>query len=222
MPKRDVRVISHSVLTNHRIVADAGEPFPDVAFHMNTALLPDLIHLSAVPGRQASPNQLTLLRAYGQIMLSHSEYRQRYWALAKQLQASLPENVFVLEALADWALQQKTREGVTSAIRYLDGAVKNGTTNPADFQQLGNLLLGSGQGVEATINFQKAISLFPYDPEPYRSLARSYFLSQKKVEECEVLDRAVQLFPLDAGFRKLSKDCETSKPEVSGAPAAIQ
>ena len=142
--------------------------------------------------------------------------------MAKQLEASLPKNVFVLEALADWALQQKTGEGVTAAIRYLGDAVKSGTTNPADFQQLGKLLLASGQGAEAAINFQKAISLFPYDPEPYRSLARSYFLSQKKVEECEVLDKAVRLFPLDAGIRKLSKDCETSKPEVSGAPDAIK
>ena len=88
MPKRDVTVISHSVLTNHRIVADADEPFPDAAFHMNTAQLPDLVHLSGRPGSPTPPNQLTLLQAYGQIMLSHPEYRQRYWDLAKQLEAS--------------------------------------------------------------------------------------------------------------------------------------
>jgi len=217
MPKRDVSVISHSILTNHRIVADADEPFPDAAFHMNTAQLPDLVHLSAIPGRQNSPDQLTLLQAYGQTMLSHPEYRQRYWALAKQLEATFPDNVFVLEALADWALQQKTREGLTAGIRYLDRAVKRGSTNPADLQQLGNLLLGSRQGAEAVINLQKAISLFPYDPEPYRSLASGYILSQKRVEACEVLEKALQLFPLDSGFRKSSRDCESSKP-----PSTIQ
>jgi hypothetical protein len=217
MPKRDVSVISHSILTNHRIVADADEPFPDAAFHMNTAQLPDLVHLSAIPGRQNSPDLLTLLQAYGQTMLSHPEYRQRYWALAKQLEATFPDNVFVLEALADWALQQKTREGVTAGIRYLDRAVKRGSTNPADLQQLGNLLLASRQGAEAVINLQKAISLFPYDPEPYRSLASGYILSQKRVEACEVLEKALQLFPLDSGFRKSSRDCESSKP-----PSTIQ
>ncbi len=222
MPKRDVTVISHSVLTNHRIVADADEPFPDFAFHMNTAQLPDLVHLSAIPGRQDPPSELTRLQAYGQVMLSHPEYRQRYWALAEQLEGTLPENVFVLEALADRALQQKTHEGITAAIRYLDGAAKRGTTNPADFQQLGNLLLASGREIEAVSNFQKAISLFPYDPEPYRSLARSYILSQKKVEACEVLGKAVQLFPLDPGIRKLSRDCESAKPQNSGGPTAGQ
>ena len=98
MPKRDVRVISHSVLTNHRIVAEADQPFPDSAFHMNTPQLPDLIHLSAIPGRQDPPTELTLLQAYGQVMLSHPEYRQRYWELAKKLEATEPENIFVLEA----------------------------------------------------------------------------------------------------------------------------
>jgi len=182
---------------------------------MNTAQLPDLVHLSAIPGRQNSPDQLTLLQAYGQTMLSHPEYRQRYWALAKQLEATFPDNVFVLEALADWALQQKTREGVTAGIRYLDRAVKRGSTNPADLQQLGNLLLASRQGAEAVINLQKAISLFPYDPELYRSLASGYILSQKRVEACEVLEKALQLFPLDSGFRKSSRDCESSKPPLT-------
>ena len=216
MPKRDVTVISHSVLTNHRIVAETDEPLPDFAFHMNTPQLPDLVHLSAVPGRQGPPTEPTLLQAYGQVMLSHPEYRQRYWALAKQLEATQPENIFVLEALADWALQQKTREGAAAATRYLDNAVKHGTTNPADFQQLGNLLIASGRESEAVSIFQKAINLVPYDPEPYRSLARSYVLLKKKVEACELVGKAVQLFPLDPGIRALSRDCESPKPQSSG------
>lgn len=222
MPKRDVTVISHSVLTNHRIVAEADEPFPDSAFHMTTSELPDLVHLSAIPGRGDAPTQLTLLQAYGQVMLSHPEYRPRYWGLARELEKTHPENIFVLEALADWSLQQKTREGVTSAIGYLDEAVKRGTTNPADFQQLGSLLMASGREAEAASAFQKAIDLFPYDPEPHRSLARSYMLSQRKTEACEVLGKALRLFPLDPGIGKLSKDCESAKPNVPGKPAAVQ
>jgi tetratricopeptide repeat protein len=212
MPKRSVAVISHSVLTNHRIVAEADELFPDVAFHLNTPQLPDLVHLSAAPGRQGAPADLTLLQAYGRVMLSHPEYRQRYWALAKRLEGTQAENIFVLEALADWALQQKTREGAVAAIRYLDDAVKRGTTNPADFQQLGNLLIASGRVSEALSTFQKAIDLAPYDPEAYRALARSYSLLEKKAEACEVAGQAVQTFPLDAGIRRLSRDCESAKP----------
>jgi hypothetical protein len=222
MPKRDVRVISHSVLTNHRIVAEADQPFPDSAFHMNTPQLPDLIHLSAIPGRQDPPTELTLLQAYGQVMLSHPEYRQRYWELAKKLEATEPENIFVLEALADWALQQKTQEGAAAAIRYLDAAVKHGATDPADFQQLGKLMIASGREQDAVSIFQSATTLAPYDPEVYRFLAKTYLGLEKKVEACEVLGKAVQLFPLDPNIRKLSKDCESMKPQTSKEPTKIQ
>ncbi|MGH9638315.1 MAG: hypothetical protein ACRD72_26065, partial [Candidatus Angelobacter sp.] len=207
MPKRDVTVIAHSVLTNHRIVADVGEPFPDAAFHLTTALLPDLVHLSAVPGREEAHSELTLLQAYSQVMLSHPEYRPRYWALARQLEKTQPENIFVLEALADWSMQQKTHQGTAAAIGYLKQAVERGTTNPADFLQLGSLLMASGKAPEAASAFQGAIDLFPYDAESYRSLARSYALSGEKAEACQVLGKAAQLFPLDSGIGQLSRDC---------------
>jgi len=222
MPKRDVAVISHSVLTNHRIVAEADEPFPDSAFHMNTPQLPDLVHLSAVPGRQDPPTELTVLQAYGQVMLSHPEYRQRYGELAKKLEATQPENVSVLEALADWALQQKTQEGAAAAIRYLDAAVKYGATDAADFQQLGKLMIASGREQDAVSIFQSAITLAPYDPEAYRSLARTYVVLEKKVQACELLGKAVQLFPLDPNIRKLSKDCDSMKSQTSSTPTTIQ
>ena len=132
MPKRDVTVISHSVLTNHRIVAESEEPFPDIAFHMTTPQLPDLVHLSANPAKQDAPSALTLLQAYGQVILAHPEYRPRYWAVAKRLQSTQPDNVLVLEALADNALQEKNGGGAELAIRYLQGAIQHGATDPSD------------------------------------------------------------------------------------------
>src|SRR5205823_14871711 len=120
-----------------------------------------------------------------------------------------------LDAREDLALQQKTREGVSGAIGYLEHAVKHGSTNASDFQQLGNLLTVSGRNSEAVSVFQKAITLVPYDPEAYRNLARTYMFLQKKLEACEVLGKAGQLFPLDAGIRTVSKDCESAKPQTS-------
>src|SRR4029077_3725096 len=69
----------------------------------------------------------------------------------------------------------------------------------------------SGRESEAVSIFEKTINLVPYDPEAYRSLARNYVLLKKKVEACEVLGKAVQLFPLDPGIRTLSRDCESSE-----------
>src|SRR5438045_4229506 len=61
MQKRDVREISHSSITNHRILARPDEPFPDIAFQQTTPALPDLIHLNPRPGKtDAAPAALVL------------------------------------------------------------------------------------------------------------------------------------------------------------------
>lgn len=212
MPKRNVNVISHSVLTNHRIIADPKEPFPDVAFNMATSKLPDLVHLNAFPGKMTIPAPLTLLEAYRQVMTAHPSYRERYWSLAKQLEASEPENVAVLEALADLSLQKKSWEGLEGAIRYLDLARTRGSTNPADFELLGRLLVAAGDPAKATSVLREGIWVIPYDAELYRLLAKTYQSLNKKREECEILSDANHIFPQDASIRSSLRDCESSKP----------
>ena len=93
MPKRDVKEISHSVLTNHRIIRESGEPYPAEAFNMTTLKLPDLVHLDAIPGQKdTSLPSITLLQAYGQLVSAHPEYRERYLTLAEKLRTSAPED----------------------------------------------------------------------------------------------------------------------------------
>ena len=88
MPKRDITVISHSSLTNHRIVATAEEPFPDETFHIATAQLPDLVHLNAAPGQKDFPPLIAHHpQAYAQLMEQYPQYRARYREVGKQLEA---------------------------------------------------------------------------------------------------------------------------------------
>jgi hypothetical protein len=212
MPKRDVKVISHSVLTNHRIVAEAEEPFPDIAFHMTTAELPDLVHLSGDPAKPQAPSELTRLQAYGQVMLAHPEYRERYRSLGKQLEATQPENVFVLEALADWAMQKKNPEGIVLAIRYFQAAIQHGATNPADFEQLASLLIASRRESEAGGVLRQGVQQIPYDIELYRLTAKLYFSLGQNREGCEAVLKAIQKFPQDDGIRGWSERCTNMPP----------
>jgi hypothetical protein len=216
MPKRDVKVISHSVLTNHRIIAEAEEPFPDAAFHMTTAQVPDLVHLSRNPAQQNIPKPLplTLLEAYGQVMLVHPEYRERYWSVAKQLESTLPENVRVLEALADWALQKNGAEGASLAIRYLEAAIQHGATNPADFEQLTILLTAAHRESDALKILQQGMQSVPYDAELYRLSARVYFFLNRDQQGCEVVARGLQNFPQDEQIRRLADRC-VSNPRAN-------
>ncbi|HWY52921.1 MAG TPA: hypothetical protein VNZ03_00555 [Terriglobales bacterium] len=210
MPKRDVAVISHSVLTNHRIVADAEEPFPDVAFHMTTPQLPDLVHLSADPAKPDAPPPLVLLQAYGQAMLAHPEYRTRYWSLAKQLKATQPDNVQVLEALADVALQEKNSGSTALAIRYLEDAIQHGATDPADFEELAKLLLAADRQSDALNILQRGMEVAPYEAELYRLGTKIYVALNKTQEACKVATRGKQKFPQDDVIRDLSKQCGTT------------
>jgi hypothetical protein len=215
MPKRDVTVISHSVLTNHRIVAEAEEPFPDVAFHLTTPQLPDLVQLSANPAKQDAPQPLTLLQAYGQVMLTHPEYRARYWSVAEQLKAAQPDNVQVLEALADKAVQDKNAEGSEQAIRYLENAIVHGATNPADFEELGKLLVAAKRQTEAINVLHQGMQFNPYDAELYRLSTRIYFTLNKMQEACEVAAQGKQRFPQDDAIRALTSRCAGTSVGVS-------
>jgi hypothetical protein len=215
MPKRDVTVISHSVLTNHRIVAEAEEPFPDVAFHLTTPELPDLVQLSANPAKQDAPQPLTLLQAYGQVMLAHPEYRARYWSVAEQLKAAQPDNVQVLEALADKAVQDKNAEGSEQAIRYLENAIVHGATNPADFEELGELLVAANRQTEAINVLHQGMQFNPYDAELYRLITRIYFTLNKMQEACEVAAQGKQRFPQDDAIRALTSRCAGTSVGVS-------
>lgn len=215
MPKRDIKVISHSILTNHRIIVDLKEPFPDDPFQMITPEVSDLIHLNAPPGKSNSTAPLTLLEAYRQVMSGHPAYRERYWSLAKQLEPSEPENVAVLEALADLSLQKKSWEGAAAAIRYLDLARSRGSTNPADFELLGRLLAATGEPLKAVDVLREGLSLIPYDAELYRLLAKTYQSQSKTREACKVLADANRRFPQDSLIRGSWKACESAPPSNS-------
>jgi len=215
MPKRDVAVISHSVLTNHRIVAESEEPFPDIAFHMTTPQLADLVHLSANPAKHETPSLLTLLQAYSQVMLAHPEYRARYWVVAKQLKATHPDNIYVLEAQADEALQEKDDKGVSVAIRYLEDAIERGATNTADFEELAKLLVAANRQSEAANVLRKGIQVAPYDAELYCLSVKTYFTLSKTQEACQLAAQGRQKFPQDDTIRDLSKRCDTAPAGAS-------
>jgi predicted Zn-dependent protease len=214
MPKRDVTVISHSVLTNHRVVAEAEEPFPDVTFHMTTPQLPDLVHLSANPAKPDAPSLSTRLQAYGQVMLAHPEYRARYWSVAEQLKATEPDNIQVLEALADKAIQNQNAQGAALAIQYLEDATERGATNPADFEELAKLLIAANRPSEAAKVLRQAMQLVPFDAELYRLSTETYFTLSKIQEACEAAAKGRQRFPQDDAIRSLMKRCDTASVGV--------
>jgi hypothetical protein len=211
MPKRDVTVISHSVLTNHRIVAQSEEPFPDVAFHLTTTdELSGLVDLSSDPSQRTVVDPLTRLQAYAQIVLRSPEYRTRYWALANQLKTSHAENLYVLEALADEAVQKHTNDGSRLAIGYLQESIRRGANNPLDFEELAALLAGLGRETEALDVLSHGMNVAPYDANLYRQYTK-LLLNQKRMRDaCAVSAEGSKKFPQDDLLRDLASGCADS------------
>jgi hypothetical protein len=214
MPKRDITVISHSSLTNHRIVATAEEPFPDETFHLAAAQLPDLVHLNRAPDRKDStPSLLTVLAAYSQLIEQYPQYRARYREVGKQLEATEPANVIVLEALADGALAQDTADGRAAALRYLERAIQNGANAPADFERVATLLAAAGRTGDAVQPLELGIRLAPYDPTLYRQLAGVYLALGRASDQAAILGQANAIFPQDAAIRKLLENPSAPIPQ---------
>lgn len=217
MPKRDVTVISHASLTNHRVVATPDEPFPDVTFQLATKQLPDLVHLNVIPGEaDKTPPPLTLLQAYGQLGVQRREYLQRYFEVAEQLETAEPNNVNVLEALASRSLQLGTVEGDNAAMEYLKRAIGQGSTSPWDFEQLGGRLLRESRFSEALSCLQEGVRRAPFDATLYALLANAYINLNQPAEATATLRQASQLFPQMDMLRQLLQEVEQSGSSQQG------
>jgi len=212
LPKQNVMRISHSSLTNHRIVRHEGEPYPEIAFHQTTPELPDLIHLSAVSGSEQTPvPRLTLLKAYGELMDSHPVYRVRYNALLNQLAQAAPNDAFVLSALARSKLAEATPGATTAAVELLSRAMELGSTAAADFELLADMLARSGKTSQAISTLQRGLALNPYSSRLYKALALEYISIKAYREALRIMKRELELFPEDSFMRMLIRKAEAAK-----------
>jgi len=201
MAKRDVGVILHSSVTSHRIMARPDEPLPEAAFHQTTSALPDLIHLSVVPGQmEATPPALTLLAAYGELMDKAPEYRGRYLALLEQLGHSQPENALVQASLGRRALLD---DKASEAAVHLRRAVKIGPPQATTYADLAEAQIKLGQENEAILSLEKAVELDPFNAVFQKKLVLRFIEMKQYAQAGAALKQYVQTFPQDSFMRQM-------------------
>ena len=112
MTKQPAANFAHTVVTDHRIVARPGEPYPEAAPPKSEQNTNGLIHINAVPYEEASSlTAVVLLQAYAQLLLSHPEnanYQEQYRALRRRLAETEPNEAIVLRFLAGAEAQKRT------------------------------------------------------------------------------------------------------------------
>jgi hypothetical protein len=201
MPKRDVTEIRHASITNHRILAQPGEAFPEEAFQQTTAALPDLIHLNPAPGQKAvAPPPLTLLQAYGELSANKPEYAARYLALLDQMAHTDPGSGLVQAALGRRdLLNGKLQE----AVDHLQLAVKIGPPQANVYGDLSEALAKLGRPEEALPLLLKAIELDPFNPVLQKTLVLRYIQQKQYASAQGALVHYLDVFPQDSFMRKL-------------------
>ena len=211
MPKRDVQVISHSSLTNHRILARPDEPFPDFAFHQTTVALPDLIHLDPAPGGTDVPlPRVTLLQAYGELMDQKPEYAARYAAVLSELERTEPNNAIVQAALGHRDLHAGN---LTEAVTHLQKALDLGHPQASTYSDLADALTKMERPAEAVPALQAAIRIEPYNPTLQKTLVVRLIQMKRYPEAAKAMESYVDQFPQDSFMRQMLE-----RAQVSGTP----
>ncbi|MGH9350953.1 MAG: tetratricopeptide repeat protein [Terriglobia bacterium] len=213
MPRQNLQAISHSALTNHRIIAFQGEPFPEAAFHMTTPALPDLVHVDAIPGKQAVPlKRKVLLQAYSDLSQTHPEYKPRFEALLSRLSKIEPHNLFILSVLGSQAAVSGTPEGLLEAQRKLSAAIAAGSTAASDFEAYAYVLMRLGKTQEAGSVLKRGIKLNPYATHLYKDLAVVLIQLHQYASALEIIKLELKIYPEDSFMRSLVARLEHSPP----------
>jgi hypothetical protein len=210
MQKRDVQEISHSSITNHRILTRPGEPFPEAAFQQTTPTLPDLIHLNPVPGQKDTVPPLVLLQAYGELADQHPEYLKRYFEVLDQLERTDPGNPLVLAATGTRDLQAgKYEEAVTNLRR----ALETGPPKTILYTELADVLVKLDRSAEAAVVLRKAIALDPFNSALQKTLIVRLIELKEYASARTALESYVERFPEDSFMRQMLARAQSGQPK---------
>ena len=203
MPKRETAVISHTALTNHRIVVDGDRRIRTPAAQ-KPPLEPELEYVNASPGRAGGIPPILMLEAYGEVLDRHPEFRSRYAALLDQLSRSMPGNARVQSALGRKFLYDgPTEAGNRQALEHFEKAIALGS-GTADVQRdLAEALARLNRLSESVEHLKIALELEPYDPLLHKTLALRLIALKNYPLALEEMRRYVELFPEDDFMRDL-------------------
>ena len=200
MPKRDIGFIAHSSLTNHRIPARPGEPFPDITFSQTTTSLPDLIHLNPAPGKKdVLPPLLTLLQAYGELAAYRANYVVPYLKVLEELQTAEPNNALVQAALGRRDLKNGKPQEAASHLRR---ALTLGQPQAVVYADLSEALDKLGQKEQALTMLRKAIQQDPFNPIFQRTVVFLLIDLKQSSQAQAAIEHYLQTFPQDSFMRQ--------------------
>jgi predicted Zn-dependent protease len=200
MQKREGIAISHTSITNHRIVKTPEEPFPEEAFSQTTRDLPDLIYLNRSAGESGSAPAITLLEAYRQLKDQSPAYAASYLRTLAELERTQPANDLVQAALGNQALQAGRLD---QAEEFLQESLRLNATQPAVYSDLSYISGQKGRFAEAVTLAQKAVMLDPFNAGLHKSLILRLIDAKQYPEAEAAMEKYLEDFPEDDQMRRM-------------------
>lgn len=194
MPKRKVVQVSHSALTNHRILAREGEPVAPTPPIESEGL----IIVNAPPGRAIQLAKTTLLQAYGELSQGNAEYRQRYSRLLEALSQVQPQDTLVQQALGHKAFIEDRFE---EAIAHLKLALP--LNQPSIYLELAQSDARLGRQSDAIEYLKTGVDLDPYNAVMQKVLILQLINTNAYTEARRDLEHYVETFPEDSFMRDM-------------------
>lgn len=210
MAKQPAQAFAHTVITEHRISARPGEPYPDSEYVPLSPDAPDLVCLNPAEGEEGSIPLPVLLAAYRQLLMDRPDpvSELNYSKLLDKAAKTDPDNIEVLRGLAKRGLNKGTAEGFEEALPYLQRMVALGVATPSDEFALGELLASSGEVTQGISLLQKAAPLDPYNPLGYESIAISFWVAGKKDDAVKEIRQGLEVSPENQVLRFMLKKAE--------------
>ena len=203
MPRREIKVISHSTATNHRIVARLDEPFPEETFAQITAAMPDLIELNAAGERgakAAAPSALVRLQAYAILEAGKPQFAATWRQMLSDLETGDAENAVVQAALGHRDLEDRK---LAQAIDHLQHSLRLDPLQTNAYVDLSEAQDQSGQVEEAITSAKKAVELDPF-LAPLQKTLVFRFIEGKHYDDAQAaLEKYLVNFPEDDYMRKI-------------------
>jgi hypothetical protein len=199
MPQHENPALTHSSITNHRIVTHADEPYPDAVFSQTTAELPDLVYLNHASGDSARPRGVALLQAYDQLKEQKPEYAAAWLRTLRELEKTEPDGAVVQAALG----HQDIEDGkLDDAVGHLQQSLQLDPAQPAVYADLSFIADQKGNAEEAVALARKAVALDPYNAAPRKVLVLRLIGAKQYDEAQAAMEKYLQDFPQDDFMRK--------------------
>jgi Tetratricopeptide repeat len=200
MPQRDVPHLAHTSLTNHRILANKNEPWPEVPSQEVMQALPGLLHLNRVPGKSEDFSALSQLEALRQLSERTPEYRESYLTLLDKVGRTNADDASVQLQLGRRDLDAGQAQ---TAIQHFERSLELDPKQAMAWGDLSNALARRSLTSEAIVASEKAVDQNPYDPFLQKELI-DRLIAGKQYQKAETaMERYVKNFPEDDFMRRM-------------------